>query len=512
MLTYQGKELVKIKEKTGGKNQNPRNGFYLDSAGREFFIKQPSDLKELFTELFAGLLLEEFKKRGLIAECYHDSLICADCIQFEDGSYGLIQPKVKFKELYKIIHTGYPDDSDRNPLLEILWGTSYYPLLVKRDQYFGLSLALMFSLLLGDYSIHSGNVVCLSRNDEKDSEITQFARIDWGAAFRYFGNKQNNEDILSPFEYQGWFNLKGLTKGYVKNYRGIEHLFPAIAEKASLLIPQLTRPLLYEIVTTVLRKIPSDLVDAHLKKRIARYLDIASFANDDNCEAFTMDFCQLIEQRLIKISQLQVASPSQKNVSLYQSSDIDYPLEKPTNIGESGDDFSQQIQQWQIIFSNLNSDNPFDFKSLELSQLVQQFNAFLNYLLPLSTDKMAKDRQEKVEQFEESEILRCLYLLKSDATPFFSTSVTRSQEIKPVWKMLHSIINQGFNIVMTMKVLHDITQVKKEQQKPETLSFLLDALNALFISFNQSYQQVLDVLKISSVENPEVLGSSTSYL
>ncbi len=189
-IYYKDKLLTKFKDKKGGKTHGEVDGFYRDPDGNEFFIKKPQDLKELFTELFAGLLLKEFITRELIDEIYHDSFICADLIQFDDKSYGLIQPKIVFKELFKIIGTGYRDGSDRDPLWEMFCGPQYYLLLTQLRQYFGLAIILMFSLLLGDNSVHSGNVVCLEVIAALAIDFIQFARIDWGAAFRYFGHKK----------------------------------------------------------------------------------------------------------------------------------------------------------------------------------------------------------------------------------------------------------------------------------------------------------------------------------
>lgn len=147
MPAYKGKALTKTKDKEAGKNHDPRDGFYRNENGEEFFVKKPHDIKELFTELIAGRLIEEFKTRGLIDKIYHDSLICADLIQFEDKSYGLIQPKVSFTELHKIIRTSYWSGSDRDPLFEMFFGPSHYSLLMTQTggQYFGLATALMIS-------------------------------------------------------------------------------------------------------------------------------------------------------------------------------------------------------------------------------------------------------------------------------------------------------------------------------------------------------------------------------
>lgn len=137
-------------------------------------------------------------------------------IQLDNGSYALIQPKVAFIELFKIIGTGYKDGSDRDPLWEMVNGPSAYPALTQNGEYFGLSLSIMFSLLFCAHSVHSGNMVCLKPESSHPLEqiISQFGRIDWGDAFRFFALNANNEeeDILFPAEYEGLFNLKNTQK------------------------------------------------------------------------------------------------------------------------------------------------------------------------------------------------------------------------------------------------------------------------------------------------------------
>ncbi|MGQ3888065.1 hypothetical protein ACQUW5_03405 [Legionella sp. CNM-1927-20] len=300
MLRYRGKELIKIAGTLGGKNQI--KGFYKDQEGKIYFVKKPADLKELFTELLAGLLLKEFKQRKLIDPQYFDSLINADWIKFEDGSYGLIQPKVEFTELYKIIGTGFKDNSDRNPLIEMLNGSNQYALLTAEfKSYYGLSIALMFSLLFGDYSVHSGNIVCLNRLlPANEKKVTQFSRIDWGAAFRYFNYY---EDILNPFEYQGWSKYKLLTKGYIFNYKRINGLFPAIAKRALALRTKINPDLLYDIVLKTLKEVPSDLLTFPIQKALAEYLGFPSFTavifnESKTYQPFAKDFSEVLFKRL----------------------------------------------------------------------------------------------------------------------------------------------------------------------------------------------------------------------
>ena len=319
-LVYNGKELTQTTEPCGGKN---KGSFYHDSNGNGYFIKAPKKI-ELFTELFAGLLLKEFTQRGLIAPNYVPSLIYAEAFQFEDGTYGLIQPRVSFTELYKTIGTGYRDGSDRNPFTEMFFGPSYYSTLVSDTPYFGLSLVLMFSLLLGDNSVHSGNVVQLSLRPKNTQEpIRQFARIDWGAAFRHFGHPENHRDILKPYEYHGGaLNLKWFTKGYISNYK-FRGLYSAIAEKATILKTKLDTNLLKEIVASAFKKIPGNLFDDATKAQLADYLYFPSFkdANFDEgvCEPLIIDFTNILYLRLEKICVLHGNSLASSTSPLYQS-------------------------------------------------------------------------------------------------------------------------------------------------------------------------------------------------
>ncbi|STX28099.1 substrate of the Dot/Icm secretion system, LepB-like [Legionella beliardensis] len=326
MLRYKGKVLTKLNGTLGGKNQI--KGFYEDSEGQVYFIKKPTDLKELFTELLAGLLLKEFKKRHLIPSRYMDSLIDADWIQFEDGSYGLIQPKIEFTELHKIIGTGFRDGSDRNPLIEMLSGSNRYAQLTKKlTPYYGLSMALMFSILFGDYSVHSGNVVCCRHQSTPEGQlITQFARIDWGAAFRYFGYY---DDILNPFEYQGWLNFKIYSKGYIFNYKKIKGLFPAMAEKATNLLEKIDEDLVQEMICSALQSLPVDLLTASVQKELATYLGIPSFEKvmfDEQAsyQPFAIDFCNILFKRLDKLRTLKDLTGNHS--FLYQSMIFATPL------------------------------------------------------------------------------------------------------------------------------------------------------------------------------------------
>ncbi|MCE3045293.1 LepB GTPase-activating domain-containing protein [Legionella sp. 16cNR16C] len=258
MLHFNQLNLEKTGDKTGGKNKV--GGFYRNTeTGEEYFIKQPDDKAELLTELLAGLILQEFVKRGLVDKLHASSLICADVVQMPDGSYALIQPKVDFELLYKIINTGYRDGSDRDPRIEATNGPAYYMSLLNTSNTFGLSTTLMLSMLLGDYSVHSGNMVRMTKNI--DGQVCyQYGKIDWGAAFRNYGKKENTDFIIYGYESIGAFNLKGITKAYFLNYRYIPGLFETMAERARQLNARLPQELLIDIIHTALNEIPADLL------------------------------------------------------------------------------------------------------------------------------------------------------------------------------------------------------------------------------------------------------------
>ncbi|MCL9683878.1 LepB GTPase-activating domain-containing protein [Legionella maioricensis] len=514
MLTYKGKELTKVEDKKGGKNQGKVDGFYRDPDGLEFFVKKPKDLKELFTELFAGLLLQEFMRRKLIDPIYHASLICAELIQFDDGSYGLIQPKVSFNELYKIIGTGYRDGSDRDPLWEMFCGPQFYLSLTQLRQYYGLAIALMFSLLLGDNSVHSGNVVCLDVVSAVEMLFIQFARIDWGAAFRYFGHKKNNEDLLYPFEYQGWFNLKGYTKGYFLNYLKIKGLFPTIAQQARIFQQKVNETLLVDMISTVLRKLPADLVDSKTKIELANYLCMESF-NDisfgegGNYQQFACDLTGILQDRLKKITVMQDSSAASAQSDLSQ---ITYVESLPTAIALPVNmitPFAEQMNAWLYILFSSDEKSVFDFNSIDRPQLAQQFNSFLDGLLrQVERLKSSADEacfivpNESITlPYSESNFLRCLFTLTTDLTPHLpSYKENRVPYQQAYWQIAEKVLESGFQAMVTIRVLQN-TQNSTEIAKASAIHFLFDALKEYLKVFSDMYPIFLQELekKLSSM-------------
>ncbi|CAM2903529.1 substrate of the Dot/Icm secretion system, LepB-like [Legionella steigerwaltii] len=496
MIIYNGKLLIKFKNKNGGKNQSEVDGFYRDPDGVEYFIKKPKDPKELFTELFAGLLLQEFIRRQLIDKIYHASFICAQLIQFEDGSYGLIQPMTLFTELYKIIGTGYSDGSDRDPLTEIIHGPESYVVLTQLKHYFGLAIVLMYSLLFGDHSVHSGNVVCLDVATALGMLFIQFARIDWGAAFRYFGYKKNNENLLHPLEYQGLFNPKGYTKGYFLNYKKIKGLFPAIAEQACLLQKRVDESLFVDMVNSVLRQLPVDLLDTKTKKELAQYLGMESFININFGEAnnqFSQDFAVILSSRLKKMTVLQdfpIAAANSDLPAIYLES-LPTVISLPVNNAIL---FDQQMNIWLNIFSSPDGRTIFDFNSIDRVQLAKQYNFFMECLLRQAEQfDQLLDYGDLPNPFDGKStlphplscFLRNQFTLGMDLKPYFSHTEQRISCKNTYWKLVESVLTSSFNAMVTIRVLQS-TQNTTTLCKGSAIHLLFDALRMYLDDFNRA--------------------------
>jgi hypothetical protein len=506
------KELTKIADKSGGKNQSDLDGFYRSENGEEFFIKKPADKKELFTELFAGLLLKEFmaNERDLIKKDYFSSLICADIIKFDDGSYGLIQPKVAFTELYKIIGTGFRDGSDRDPFTEMLAGPSYYPALTQQGNYFGLSISLMFSLLLGDYSVHSGNVVVLKADS---NEPKQFARIDWGAAFRYFGHDENNNDILVPYEYKGLLNLKWFTKGYIDNYKHVAGLFSAIAEKANTLSSTLTDDSLNDIVSSALAKIPADMLDQNTKIALANYMSIPAFENasfglESDNQALTQIFSSFLKSRLHKIAELKDLTDNK----MYQST---LPM------GAKVFSFESTIplpEQFELLLETINENPKLDFSQIDLTTLAKQFNLYTFILAKQAEvyNLWEQGSQPKINLFarsvnsrtqdylkadplfakhRESTLLRDLHLLDPETLkplglpyePLIEAYIEENEHKNPAWLKTENVLKTANKVISLL-----------EQLKHQPNKNLLESLKSSL----ESFQKLTTILNEDIVNRP----------
>lgn len=532
MLTYKSKLLTLTAPKTAGKNKGTVDGFYTDSDGLEYFVKKPTDTKELFTELFAGLLLQEFMASDLIDEHYHASLICADVIQFENGSYGLIQPRIAFTELYKIIGTASRDGSDRDPLWEMLRGPQYYQALTKQGKYFGLSSAIMFSLLLGDYSVHSGNVVCLSINDS----VTQFARIDWGAAFRYFAHKNNNTDILKPHEYDGRFNVKAFTKGYVHNYKNINGLFPTIAEKAHNFSEKITADTLQQMVTRALRKIPVDMLSKETRAQLADYMSIEPFknaccANNEGDALFALEFTKVLMTRLDKLKELKEIAPNKSD--LYQST-VERVILKAELAFDTHTSFDNVITNWCKNISDNAYLRDIDTSAIDISALTRQFNGYLdelsmktetanlwnydgtrtqNILASLyQGDDKAQSGYAFIAQYRESTILQRLFRIdpQTNITSRFVPYESPAQACTvSYWPNIVAVLTAGSAVI---NLLVQINKIKILNEPDATIAPLLTSLKRQLIIFQQYHAELTrDFLTISTKATNHSFDSNFFY-
>lgn len=526
MLTYQGKEIVRFKEKSGGKNKSDVDGFYKSTDGQKYFIKKPGDQRELFTELFAGLLLREFMKRGLIDESYFPSLICADVIQFEDKSYGLIQPLVSFDELHKVIGTSYRDGSDRDGVKETFFGPSYYVGITKQNKYFGLSMALMFSLLLGAHSVHSGNIVVLKSEEKEKSK--QYGRIDWGDAFRYFAHPKNNDNLLYAYENRGWFNYKSLTKDYFLNYKNINGLFPSMAEKAQQLQSKVNPKLLVEIVISALKNIPPDLIEEETKIQLAKYMCMDSmkdttFGPTGDCKDFAIAMATLLENRLGKISALKDMSPSISPENMYKSIIELKPLILTVNSSIS---FNETVNQWSLILKTSDIEHsPFESDSLDLSGLAKQFNRYVddlaitceanniwtkeglmsshNLFVPYdSSGGEAIHGHAFVPYYKESVVLRRLFsvdpntLNLSRFAAFEEPCQLYSKEHQDsAWVKAQALLTLGNGIINTLKVIKQAQEFGMDEAVSENLKALKEQL----IAFQLAELDLKELLKTPSI-------------
>lgn len=480
MITFNNKPLIRFQEKNAGKNNSSIDGFYKDSDGKQFFIKKPEDQGELFAELFAGLLINEFKTRQLIDEIYYPSLICADVIRLEDGSYGLIQPRVSFVELHKVIGTSNNNGNDRSAGVEAFFGPSYYATLTQQGQYFGLSMALMFSLLFGAHSVHSGNIVVLKENEHTLSK--QFGRIDWGDAFRFFAHKDNNDDLLYAYETQGIFNIKQLTKNYFLNYKMIPGIYPAMAQKAGELQVQINDKVLLDIVMSALTKIPDDLINQKTKEEFSKYIFMDSFKNisfgpKGKFEEFAKEMAGLLSNRLGKITHLKDLHQQATPLNLYASS---IELKPRTLKIQENSSFLDQLNDWAPIIKKKNES--FDTSQLELEKLAAYFNEYINNLAEYCDSNNLWQHDGKtndnmftpfykgnysvehghafVAQYKESTILRRLFSMDPKTlnlarfAPFEKPCRQYNLANKnSLWVKLENLLTLGQGVINTLKII-----------------------------------------------------------
>ncbi|WP_440651595.1 hypothetical protein [Cysteiniphilum sp. 19S12-1] len=220
-------------QKIDGKNSragNPYNGFYRLSkkdqsleAGDEYFIKVPINKTEFFFEALAARIIAKFKEKNVIPVEYQHLFVTAEPVTIYDGdkeTKALASKKAKVTELFKLFFP-WEESKLRSNKLEKFDNKYLYQLITSfKSANSGLSMVIFMSLLLGDYSVHSGNVFGISGDDGKLS----FGKLDFGAAFRDFAK---NKSLIKPHEYE-----VNLYKKWYKNY--LEYYLRIPGFKASL--------------------------------------------------------------------------------------------------------------------------------------------------------------------------------------------------------------------------------------------------------------------------------------
>jgi|GEM_PF-6536932 len=361
-IIYQGIELTQIESKEGGKNQNAINGFYKDEkSGKEFFIKKPDDPVEFFTELFAGKFVKKILER-YIDPIYHASFICADygtVVVNGKPEFVLVQPRASFEDGYKVLETGNttatglfnqlksfmgvaPANADRSAGYEAAYGKEAYQkfLVVGPDgRHLGLDVILLISLLIADYSVHSGNVA-VSKEHElyEGTPFARFIRYDLGAAGRGIG--KSPKDVMQSPDQVGWsFKAwwSSALKDYIGNYTSIAGLFELIQQDARDLKSILTQEELASLCMEVIKEIPTNLIqDQKLAKKIADHLQIpaGTFMSAFNGigeadEAFAKKWTEITLERLNGVIDIKVSTPKIDPESKDQQVYKNFPDIKP---------------------------------------------------------------------------------------------------------------------------------------------------------------------------------------
>ncbi|WP_081964879.1 LepB GTPase-activating domain-containing protein [Legionella norrlandica] len=381
----------------------------------------------------------------------------------------------------------------------------------------------MFSLLLGAHSVHSGNIVVLKDSEKEKNK--QFGRIDWGDAFRYFAHHQNNDNLLYAYENRGLLNYKKLTKDYFLNYKKINGLFPAMAEKAQQLQSKLNHELLTEIVTSALKNIPTDMISEETQKRLAKYMCMDSFGSitfgpEGHCAIFAAEMAKLLEDRLGKISLLKDISPSE---NMYQSIIEIKPLTLPT---ESSMPFSETVKQWSdILKTPMIENSPFDGNSLDLSKLSAQFNLYVNQLAATWETNNIWENKESINVnmftpydhsggeaihghafvpfYKESVVLRHLFSIDpmtlnlSRFAAFEKPCQLYSREHQDsVWVKAQTLLTLGNGIINTLKVIKQAQAFGMDDAVSENIKSLKVQLGAF-----QEAERNLGALTEPSLEN-----------
>ncbi len=517
-MTYNGKVLKKVSEKIAGKNRGEFDGFYrCDEDGSEYFIKKPEKVEEFFTELFSGFLLKEFIAQGLIDPVYHQSFICADWIKLPDNSFALIQPKVNFTELFKIIGQD-TTQSDRSAVKEI---RATYEKLRAEGAWFALPQLLMLSLVFGDNSVHSGNVVRL--NQFAPDKPGQFARIDWGAAFRSYAHTDNNINILKTREiYQ---LIASWTKDYYPKYQCIPNLFPAVASSATDLEDKINAKaqesgiapakLIEGIVSKALAAftpIPLTISD---RKKIADNLCIPSFVEVNfNNKASHGDFAEPFGKVFIDRLQKTAALKEDEKITKAAAPNLVEIVKKPQT------SFVDVILTMQNMGSQLTAEVYSQLDVNGLNVLVEKFNRFIaalanhaeaanfwgqensneNILAPLFKEESNElyHGDAFVPYYREGTIMRRLYSI----LPINERRIVGAGRFQPYDEnCLGKISNEKWQKIQTLlsSAVQIISTINKINQFPEEFKDQIELIIPTVSTFMSSYLEIENELLSSAV-------------
>lgn len=258
-------EFSRSQPAKGGKNKtcSKQNGVWTNASGRPFYIKFPSDQKELFAELFAGQFIQTLIQCQIISKEEAVCFCTTDLVTDDQGKLGLIQPfKEKAKPLHQLIGTTQLCRSDRSSWLESMSGKHYYSK-IKPALYANLVTILFYSTIMSDHSVHSGNVL---------TDKTHAYRIDFGAAWRDILDP-NNSDPWMPAAYKCCLP-KFFYQDYLHNYPvEILNQLPVYAEHVRINMAQ--KHLSWkDIINETLKQIPVTYRD-----QITNELPVEQLAN-----------------------------------------------------------------------------------------------------------------------------------------------------------------------------------------------------------------------------------------
>jgi hypothetical protein len=213
-----------------------------------FFLKEfpqkEADFVEGFCEMFMGKIVQKLMKAQFIPEGYHNCFSPADTVKINDSQIALKQPYKR--GTIPLFRTTNPNQKRKNVLAELarkkIFNENYNPYL-KIDEgveQLGLSMIIMIMILLGNYSLHSGNILVKETRDTS-GKVTkhEYISIDYGAALR--GIFTTIERVNESTNKWGIFNsIQDLFhKKYPHYYKNIPNLFDSVREHAKILFQSL---------------------------------------------------------------------------------------------------------------------------------------------------------------------------------------------------------------------------------------------------------------------------------